>query len=206
MLKNKKSENWAFYADDQNRHNAKRLMRIANGFISSLLLFQYSLFIIFYLFLITVNSCLITHHLISFTQAKKLTIFSLYSLRNTSVFLCAYPLPTNVRAGLIRSYHKEQPQKETQSTQRRITFLKSATTHHSHFTFYVSRLISLLSSTFSLLFFYFLLNNTSTPSPAVSNPWFHLNSFLLSPHPFPLLSVDKLDYLRLLLPAHVSAL
>ena len=125
-------------------------MRIANGFISSLLLFQYSLFIIFYLFLITVNSCLITHHLMSFTQAKKLTIFSLYSLRNTSVFLCAYPLPTNVRAGLIRSYHKEQPQKETQSTQRRITFLKSAATHHSHFTSHPTTIFYLLSTIFLL--------------------------------------------------------
>ena len=167
---------------------------------------HYVYFNILYSFLITLNSFLITHHLILFTQAEKLTIFSLCSLRNTSVFLCAYPLPTNVRAGSKRSYHKEQPQKETQSTQRRITFLKSATTHHSPFTFHVSRHISLLTSTFSLLFFYFLLNNTSTPLPAVSNPWFPLNSFLLSPHPFPLLAVDKLDYLRLLLPAHVWAL
>ena len=126
-------------------------MRIVNGFIYSLLIFQYSLFIILYLFLITLNSFLIIHHLISFTQAEKLTIFSLYSLRNTSVFLCTHPLPTNVRAGLIRSYHKAQPQKETQKTQRRITFLKSAATHHSHFTSHPTTIFYLLSTIF--LFF-----------------------------------------------------
>ena len=150
MLKNKKSENWAFYADDQNRQNAKRLMRIANGFISSLLLFQYSLFIIIYLFLITLNSFLLTHHLISFTQAEKLTIFSLYSLRNTTVFLCAHPLPTNVRAGLIRSYRKAQPQKETQRKQKRITFLKSFTIHHSRLTSHLTTIFYLPPTIFLL--------------------------------------------------------
>ena len=113
MLKNKKSENWDFYADDQNSQNAKRSMRIANDFIYSLLLFQYSLFIILYSFQIILYSFLITRHLKSFTQEEKLTIFSLYSLRNTLVFLCAHLLPTYVRAGLIWSYQKEQGEKET---------------------------------------------------------------------------------------------
>ena len=155
MLKNKKSENWAFYADDQNRHNAKRLMRVAKWLY--LFITFISIFSIYYSLFIPNYSQFIPHYSpfnIVYSSWEVDNIFSVFSPQHYCFSLC--PPVTNKRSGGV---NKVLPQSTT--AERNTEYTKkdniSKVCYYSPFTIHISRLTSHLTTNFYLLPTIFLL-------------------------------------------------